>query len=1118
MAAADLLGLLVAELRRLVDPVAVALEPHPTVPGSLAGFRRALEEAGLGHLLDGAVEAELRAIATDLEVAVADLETLATTDPAQLDLAALAEAIDLTETLVGLGERLGDLATTLEADLHDEFGEVPDGFTFDPVEVADQVWQWLLWRRLAGRSLLLDGLGRATGVLLPPEGGRGPVVDGEALVDLLSDPKARLAEALGWGTDELDTALLYEVLGQLAEGLGLAASVVADDDGTALHLQPDTPQLPGVIGGLVVAVETRDGADVIVLGPAAGGAVAFRTPSPGGELRTALTGELSDLPTIVLGPDGVALDTGSPAVTGAFELEAAWFDTSGGLDADGAPVPGDPLDLVPLGDLGGVTAQRITAGVVCRLGDDVEVALRAALVGGAIEVTPTATDGFLARLLPQEGLRAEFDVAVLWSTSGGIRFEGAAGLEVDVPVGLDLFGVLRIDTAHLEVALDQDGAAVAASVTGGVALGPFAATLSHVGARAVLGGGGRSGADAGGQGGVAAGLSRVGGELGFSPPTGVGLSLDLGPVGGGGFLERDGSRYLGAFQLEAGELGIGAFGVVETELPDGGDGFSMLLFVSGEFAAVQLGFGFTLNGVGGILGVHRDVDVDELFTAVRAGTAGSLLAPDDPVGQAQQLLATAERVFPVTRGQYVVGPTVKLGWGTPTLLELDLALAATLPEPFRLVLIGRLSGAIPLPEAPIVKINLDLAGVLDVTGGRFDLEGQLYDSTIQLIPIEGGFALRSSWKGHRSLTFSIGGLHPQFEPPPRFPDLPRMGTSLSKGSWLRLSLIGYFAITPNTLQLGAAIDLRVSKQGFTLVGGLGLDALVEFDPFRLQVGVLARVQVLKNGRSLLKVSFRGRLSGPNAWHVRGEAVVEVPVFPNVTVSAEATFGRSRQLPSDRVDVWRLLATAVASPAAWTTSRPGPGLVLREDADGTGSRCDPGGPVAFLQGVTAFGVTLDHYYDKPVAGTRRFEVATLTTSDGDHVEVASGLRETFPPAAFRSLSERQRLRAPAFEDLRAGAVFDPSALHDEGDRVDRAGDRVTVVLTGDGGQFTTAPLPTIPAHHEEEPTPLITVHDEQWCRADPGGGAAGEGGTWTEVTQDDGDGRPVMLVAETGAVT
>ena len=74
--------------------------------------------------------------------------------------------------------------------------------------------------------------------------------------------------------------------------------------------------------------------------------------------------------------------------------------------------------------------------------------------------------------------------------------------------------------------------------------------------------------------------------------------------------------------------------------------WSMLLLLYAQIPPVQIGFGFTLEGLGGLLGVHRAVDVTQLVTGMRTGAFDDLLFPADPVGDATRIIATLRQLFP----------------------------------------------------------------------------------------------------------------------------------------------------------------------------------------------------------------------------------------------------------------------------------------------------------------------------------------------------------------------------------------------------------------------------------------------------------------------------------------
>src|SRR5262249_28661883 len=129
----------------------------------------------------------------------------------------------------------------------------------------------------------------------------------------------------------------------------------------------------------------------------------------------------------------------------------------------------------------------------------------------------------------------------------------------------------------------------------------------------------------------------------FKPPNGVGLSLDVGVVKGGGYLFIDTERgeYAGALELEFADfLALHAGGLIETKNPDGSPGFSLLIIITAEFpGGLQLGYGFTLLGVGGLLGVNRSMNLQALMEGVRTNAVESVMFPHDVVANAPRIIS-----------------------------------------------------------------------------------------------------------------------------------------------------------------------------------------------------------------------------------------------------------------------------------------------------------------------------------------------------------------------------------------------------------------------------------------------------------------------------------------------
>ena len=434
------------------------------------------------------------------------------------------------------------------------------------------------------------------------------------------------------------------------------------------------------------------------------------------------------------------------------------------------------------------------------------LAISAAVSKAAVFIMPGDGDGFLQKVLPAGGLHAEFDPGIAWSNSGGLTLRGAAGLDATIPVGLSLGGIaLTTLTLGIRAIDGQLGAEVSASLS--AVIGPVHASLDRIGLNAAL-----TFPDGGGNLGVAD-LS-----IGFQPPRGAGIAIDTGGIlTGGGFLFHDPVQqlYAGVLQLSLHErLTLTAFGLIATKMPDGSRGYSMIVFITAEgFQPIQLGMGFTLNGIGGMVAIHRTFDEDVLRAGLKNDTLGTLLFPRDPVGNAPALIATLAAAFPAKQGSYLLGLLVRIGWSTPTLVLLDLALILEFGARTRLLVLGRISALLPSPDNDLVRLILDSMGVLDFDQGTASIDAVLVDSRLaHKFALTGAMALRARWSSGPGSGFilAVGGFNPHFAPPEGLPALQRVGIALSSGDNPRLTCDAYFA---HHLQHRAVRRARAALRG-----------------------------------------------------------------------------------------------------------------------------------------------------------------------------------------------------------------------------------------------------------------------------------------------------------------
>ncbi|MGH6635223.1 MAG: DUF6603 domain-containing protein, partial [Gammaproteobacteria bacterium] len=502
---------------------------------------------------------------------------------------------------------------------------------------------------------------------------------------------------------------------------------------------------------------------------------------------------------------------------------------------------------------------------------------------------------------------------------------------------------------------------------------------------------------------------------------------------GGGYLFFDAAKeeYAGILQLEFQEtITLTAIGLLTTKMPDGSQGFSLLIIISAEdFTPIQLGYGFTLNGIGGLLGVNRTVVVDVLRAGIKNRTLDSVLFPEDPVRNAPQIISNLRAVFPPAENRYVFGPMAIIGWGTPTLVTIELGIVLEFSAPVRLVILGQVRAFLPDPLAPLITLQMDALGVIDFDKGDASVDATLYDSRLIQYVLTGDMALRANWGASPTFVLAVGGLHPRFQPPPNFPKLDRIAVSLAIGDNPRLRLEAYLALTSNTAQIGARLELYAKEGGFNIEGWVGFDALFKFEPFQFVADVGGRVVVRRGGNKITSVGLDMTLTGPKPWHARGKAKFEVLSIKH-SVRFDARFGQEEELPLPvAVDVTKLLLVATRDVRNWSGQLPqngNPLVSVRPSGDSTSVLVHPQSELVFRQRVVPLNLTISRFGNTTPTGDRSFALREVKLN-GSEVK-PTPVSEHFAPAQFFEMSDDEKLSRPSFEPLEAGFRFRTDTTH------------------------------------------------------------------------------------------
>jgi hypothetical protein len=767
-----------------------------------------------------------------------------------------------------------------------------------------------------------------------------------------------------------------------------------------------------------------------------------------GSWRLAAASE-GQVPAFVIGPDGLEpapLDTAALGGAARLTIDRLAESPDGPAFVFGSET-GTRLEL------GALRAEALLAmSPTAR-----SAALTVAASKGVLVIAAGDGDGFLQRVLPPDGLRTEFDFGIGLSSAKGLHFQGAAGLDATLPVRADLLGIVAVDAVHLGLRAADDRLAAELSATATVTLGPVTVGVERMGLEALLA------------------FPPDGGNLGaadlavrFKPPSGAALSVDAGFVTGGGYLFYDAgaAQYAGVLQLQlAGKLGVNAVGILSTRMPDRSPGFSLLvIFTAQGFAPIQLGFGFTLTGIGGLLGVNRTVDAEAMRAGIKSGAADSILFPADPVRNAPAIVSNLSTLLPAAPDRLLIGPLGIIEWGTPTLLKAKLAVLLELPQPVRLSVLGRLSALIPHEKHPLIKLQLDAFGRIDFEKGDLALDASLFDSRVLDWVLTGDMALRANWGSNPTFVLAVGGFNPRFPVPAGFPKLQRVTVSLADGGALKLRLAAYFALTSNTLQFGARLDLAASAAGFTLEGMLSIDTLIQFSPFEF-VADLAASLALRHGRTVItSIGLRGTLSGPSPWHVQGKARFSI-LFFSFEIAFDETFGPAIQPPPpEPVDVGAILRAELGAVQNWSSELP-PGaqpLVSLLEVPGGGVLAHPLGVLTLRQRRVPLDRRISRFGSSvPAEGPTAYHV-DVTTASGAKLPPLQAVEDLYARSQFEPMTDAEKLSAPSFEKMGSGFRLGSEAIEYQA--------ALVLDLPVQYETLTFDPLAPVPAAEAEAPPP------------------------------------------------
>jgi hypothetical protein len=641
---------------------------------------------------------------------------------------------------------------------------------------------------------------------------------------------------------------------------------------------------------------------------------------------------------------------------------------------------------------------------------DQDLDFNAAIEDCAFVLAKGRSDNFLAKLLPDEGINGNFAFGIGYSLKKGLYVDSGSGISVLIPLHVSI-GPLTLNSFYTQAKGNdaKNGFSLETSIGFTTSFLGFTATIERIGLIHDF---------AFPDGKKNLGLADY--SIGFKPPNGVGLSLDTGIIKGGGYLylDFDKGEYMGALELDfIGIVSLKAIGIINTKMPDGSDGFSLLIIITAEFPPIQLGFGFTLNAVGGLLGLNRTTKIDVLREGVKTNAIKSILFPEDVVANISRIVSDIKQVFPPFQEHFVVGPMAELGWGTPSILTLEIGILLEIPVP-RIAILGVIKAVLPDEDLAILRIQVNFLGVIDFQNQFISFDASLYDSRLLIYTLSGDMAFRLSWGDNPMFILSVGGFHPAFHDAPQdLQHMTRLTISLLSGDNPRISVQSYFAVTSNTVQFGARAELYAEACGFNVYGFIGYDVLFQFDPFKFVADFYAGLALRSGDSVIMGISVAGELSGPTPWNAQGSASIDFFFF-SISVGFNETWGDSGDnAEPERIDLTTLLNAEINDDRNWKAVIPDNNnlhVSIKTINLPDAVVIHPFGTLTFSERLLPLDISITKFGNKVPQDANRFEIRA-----SDPGVTSDNVKEQFAPANFFDKSDNEKLSSPSFELMNSG---------------------------------------------------------------------------------------------------
>ncbi len=927
-----------------------------------------------------------------------------------------------------------------------DFGEELLGSLIDQQLASSIPWLHLL--------LNILGIIQTKSVDVGKTAGRINYTETRIRLDRISEivnPEALLQDVYGWNSSPFDSGAFLQSLADLINAIGLQAEIIAPDPSLLSLYYASTNTSQSQVNQLEVPLYTVNTSEDGVVNFSLSALPIPKDDGTGSPVGIALVASLTGLPSQAsLGSWSFGL-TGISTTANALRLEIrpgeaikVTSDFSLGAQPLGLAVaykPGTPFFVFGDGSSNSLQLSDVSIGISVNPGNGNEVILSLGVDDAKlmIDLSGSGVDSFIQTILGSGQSTVEFkNVGIAYSTKSGLTFKGSASLQVTIPLNLQL-GPITITGLTIGISPQNSNLAIILAVSGSISLGPVTGTVDNIGV-------------------IIMANSRPQGQLvdatssdpanalpisiGFKPPDGIGISIDADVVSGGGYLAYDSTKkeYSGALQLEAAGISLSAYGFLDTVMPGGGGGYSLVLIIDAQFGdpGLEIGFGVALTGIGGLVAVNRTMNLTALLADVQNNTIQNLLFNTDPVNNAPQIISGLAALFPPEQGEFVFGPMVQLQWGPGSIVTANIGVFIELTKAPKVVIVGQMSSQIPSPDTALINLNVDVNGFIDFQAGDLGFDANIYKSYLTIFSISGQMSLRAHIKDNPMFLLSIGGFNPNFQPPPSFPTLSRIKVGLCTQPQLLVNLTCYLAVGSNPFMVGAEVDAYASVGNFYAQGKLGFDALFIFSPFSFTVDICASFAIGYSNAIILAAGLSGTLSGTAPWVIDG-SVSFTFLFFHPSVSFHAVVGSAVQqaAPQSAGAVGAALTNALQTPANWSSGTP-TGVInvvsinQPTPPDSNTILMDPVGTLSVKQSAVPLATPITAYNNSPQTPTLNINMtgvalagATGATPQNLDPSQSQSIVDQFAPASYEILTDDQKLSSPSFQPLPGGVTVAPT---------------------------------------------------------------------------------------------